>query len=143
MEHRDGSRTPALHAHALGLHTQDHASSRDSSKVVQGPKQMGSQAALNGDVLLQQAHLQASAGSMQARLSAAGRLDSDKQPSLCSQGQVSQIRCWLDAGGYVAALAFETDSNVTAPAVCAAQGLVADGGSLDEGETLVDIISCR
>lgn len=143
MELRDGSRMPALHAHALGLRTQHHGSSRESSKAVQGPKPMGSQAALDGDALLQQAYLQASGGSWQARLSAAGRLDSDEQPSLCSQGQVSQIRCWLNADGYVAALAFETDSNVTAPAVCAAQGLVADGGALDEGETLVDIIICR
>jgi hypothetical protein len=143
MGRRDGSRVPALHAHALGLRTQRHASSRFSSKRANGPQPMGRQLALADDALLRQAYHQASAASMQARLSAAGRLDPVQQPSLCSQGQVSQIRCWLDSAGYVAALAFETDSNVTAPAVCAAQGLVADGGLLDEGETLVDIISCR
>lgn len=66
-----------------------------------------------------------------------------QQMPACRQGQVSQIRCWLDADGYITALAVESEHGITTPAVCAATGLQADGGSLREGEGIVEIVSCR
>lgn len=64
------------------------------------------------------------------------------KPGACSQGQVSQIKCWLDGEGFITGLAFESEAGITAPAVCG-KGLQEDGGTLQQGESIVEIISCR
>lgn len=66
-----------------------------------------------------------------------------RKPSACNQGKISQIKCWLDADGYITGLAFESEAGITAPALCRVKGQVTDGGALDLGESIVEIMSCR
>lgn len=67
-----------------------------------------------------------------------------QQTSPCNQGQVSQIKCWLDAEGYITGLALEDEAGITAPALCRTEAdQQTDGGALDEGESILEVISCK
>jgi len=67
-----------------------------------------------------------------------------QQTPPCNQGQVSQIKCWLDDDGYITGLALEDEVGITAPALCRAEAeQQTDGGALDEWEIIVEVISCR
>jgi hypothetical protein len=65
-----------------------------------------------------------------------------KKPRPCSQSQVSQIKCYLDAEGYITGLAVEDEAGITAPALCD-EGVHEDGGVLEQGEAIVEIVSCK
>jgi hypothetical protein len=68
-----------------------------------------------------------------------------KPTAPCKPLHTSQIKCWLDTDGYITALAFENEGGISTPAVCAAgvDAAHVDGGSLVEGESIIEVISCR
>lgn len=61
----------------------------------------------------------------------------------CSQGRVAYIKCWLDENGYVTGLAFENARGTKSPELCNTEGEHQEGGFLYDGESILDIISCR
>lgn len=61
----------------------------------------------------------------------------------CGQGKIAYVKCWLDSKGYVSGVAFEDTEGTVAPSLCDTRGESQEGGFLYDGETILEIISCR
>ena len=61
----------------------------------------------------------------------------------CGQASIAYVKCWLDKDGYVTGIAFEDVDGQHSPSLCDNKGQHQEGGFLYEGETILEIISCR